>query len=118
MSVISIQVDGPESSPRVSRWKPTALVGQESTTVSTERTIWSTGPEDRVTLKLRTRVSWPPLAVPASSWRVTVMLAVPVAPGAGVKVRSPVVLGAEQPIAGVGMMAGLLDAAVLLRVWA
>src|SRR5437016_2742007 len=109
---------------------PVAVVGPELVTVSLKLTVppwkpgvgmatWLIATSDSglmVTTNCRVTVSSPPLAVPPLSRLVTVMIAVPLALLAGVKLRLPEELGLLYEIVGLGMRPGLLDEAVMVTV--
>src|SRR5205823_1183626 len=80
---------------RLSRPKGTAFVGQERTTRLLVMVMESGGGVVTVTWNIRVVEFCPPLAVPPSSWTVTVTVALPMVSGAGLSIKLPKTLGLE-----------------------
>src|SRR5438876_5032579 len=80
---------------RFSNPKGTALVGQERTTRLLVMLMESGGGVVTVTWNIRVIEFCPPLAVPPSSWTVTVTVALPIVSGAGLSIKLPNTLGLE-----------------------
>src|SRR5438046_10724631 len=95
---------------RLCKINPVAFTGQDTTTLLPAAEISSALYGFTVTVNMRMNVFCPALRTPPSSWTVTVMTAVPVAPAAGVKCKLALMFGLVDGALGWGTQEGCVDA--------